>query len=467
MEKTHQGKLEEAAKVIGFDKMYVEFFSISEILKDYNYCMETMGKEMFQNEFAKELCNKFVYALEKIAEEPIKSENIQYCNYLRYWLYGEIGKINTRHSKIINEIPFVTELYNIVNKVIKGKLKQSCTALPSPEKNVNLDEWNKRNISYIYFQNHDRIKEIINLNDENKCSEYLAYVKGFNSLYKKYKANHCSMGFSWFFTSSPHYFNCTSTYNPEFLISKLEECKYHKIPKLSVPVVRTSTSGKGNIFKPGADQVYANQKDINDGEGDALTRENPVSKVDTAGAEDPLGSDDLGKEEAQLDSKRTGNPDDLSGTQSLLHLPVPKDEQNSGGQEVTPEVGIWEDTMSHIQYWNNEHRINQTNYAFPYMLSNSNILFKRIYDVFKSIHSRHIIMSASILCVIIFLVIFFKFTGPGSISNKKEKMKRDFENNYNDEYEEELSKYMSEEFLTHSQNSAVHLSYQPRRDYFY
>ncbi|KMZ83495.1 hypothetical protein PVBG_00577 [Plasmodium vivax Brazil I] len=181
--------LEKATEDLELDKIYKEYFKTSGKSKYESEC-DAINKGKPDDAKAKELCKKLLYFLEKIASLPKKTENADRCSYLRYWLYDEIGKIQTKHSTKISQIPFVKDLFVIGNKV-NDKIKTNTCVLPNPENNIDLDEWKKRKLSYIYFENYDKIKQLSSSNDKAKCKKYSEYVKSFNTLFEKYKKDHC------------------------------------------------------------------------------------------------------------------------------------------------------------------------------------------------------------------------------------------------------------------------------------
>ncbi|SCA83459.1 VIR protein [Plasmodium vivax] len=215
--------LEKATEELELDKKYKEYFKTSKTSKYDSEC-NAINKGRSDDVKAKELCKKLLYFLETIASLPKQSENADRCSYLRYWLYDEIGKIQTKHSTKISQIPFVKDLFDVGNKV-NEKIKKNTCVLPTLENNIDLDEWKKRKLSYLYFENYDKIKQLSSSNDKVKCGKYSAYVKSFITLFEKYKKDHCD-GKSWlFFPPNTHYFRCSSIYYPNTLLSELAKCE--------------------------------------------------------------------------------------------------------------------------------------------------------------------------------------------------------------------------------------------------
>ncbi|GAW83940.1 variable surface protein [Plasmodium gonderi] len=441
MAKTTEEELE-AANVLKLDKIHEELYSLNETSKFDAYC-EKLNIDNEQYSKSKILCTKLMYVLEQIAVNGRKPENTKRCGYLRYWLYEEIGKIYTDHSKMVSEISLAKDLIDIVNNVIKKELKYICTSFPEPEKNVTLDEWKKRKISYMYFQNYDEIKKISNSNDNDKCSKYLTFVNNFSRLYERYKKDHCNNGSWWLFNTDTHYFYCASKFDPKKLISELEACKLYKPRDINALDAQQPPSDTGPIIKPEKDQQLTKNRVVEPkGETNATSNDSvshgvtvgvtrasqeadsqdirakvTARPLNTEGREDPLGFEISRETEAHVGLLDKRDSKVSSSLQDILHGVIPKGMQHQGGQKVSPKSGIIEDKIDQGKSWKNYQRINPTHYYLP------------------------------------------GSTEPGKSSNKKEKKKGEFENNYNDEYKEELSRYMSEEFLTHSQKSALYLSY--------
>ncbi|KMZ85857.1 hypothetical protein PVBG_03322 [Plasmodium vivax Brazil I] len=183
---SNSGDLENALKNLKLDKLYEDFFEDIKTPEFKNYCdvFDSQGKK--KNENAKKICPKIVYLLEKIYKMKDRGEGAKRCGYLRYWLYDEVGKIHTGGSISMDKLSYIADLIEVGNKVNKEKLKYTCS-LSSHDKNVKLDEWKNRKLSYIYIKKYDDIKKDINPTNKDKCNMYTTYLNNMNSLYNTYK----------------------------------------------------------------------------------------------------------------------------------------------------------------------------------------------------------------------------------------------------------------------------------------
>ncbi|KMZ76563.1 hypothetical protein PVIIG_06340 [Plasmodium vivax India VII] len=251
MSKTDVTKLETESKKLDLSKAYDALFSNASTSKTYTQCNVFSSGEK-KHEDAKKLCSKLLYILEDIAKSPKSTENVKRCSYLPYWFYDQIRGIHTEHSKKIGEISFIKELTDIRKNVYKNELKNMCE-IPY-DKDVNLDEWRKRKLSYIYFKSHDNIKNISISTKKTECDKHLAYVDSFTPLYKEYYEKHCrSGGFLWFSPVGTDYFRCISSYEPSKLLAELKLCKPPEPPKIRTSASSALVSGKAGGATP---EVY-------------------------------------------------------------------------------------------------------------------------------------------------------------------------------------------------------------------
>ncbi|SCA60288.1 Plasmodium vivax Vir protein, putative, partial [Plasmodium vivax] len=192
-------ELEKSALALKLNTLYEALFPEKEKSKFDDQCnkLDTHDKTYVG---VKSLCSKFARALEKAAELKDKGEEHKNsCNYLRYWLYDEIGRIKkVERSQKIDSIPFFKDLIDAVNKVNEKIIVGKCTL--KFDKNVTLDELVKRKISYIYFKKYNDIKGNIKPEKKDECSKYFTYLTNFKSLYDKLKNDHCKSSF-WPFSS--------------------------------------------------------------------------------------------------------------------------------------------------------------------------------------------------------------------------------------------------------------------------
>ncbi|SCA60214.1 VIR protein [Plasmodium vivax] len=414
--------LEKATEELELDKIYKEYFKTSE-KSTYDSECNAVNKGKPDNDPAKVLCKKLLYFLEKIASLPKKSENADRCSYLRYWLYDEIGKIETKHSTKISQMPFVKDLFGVGNKV-NEKIKKNTCVLPTLENNIDLDEWKKRKLSYIYFENYDKIKQLSSSNDKAKCKKYSEYVKSFNTLFEKYKKEHCDGKSWWFIPPNTHYFRCSSIYYPNTLLSELAKCE--------AGTAQSSKTLKGPVAVSAARQGVQAPAD----------RRVAVPVKPERGAGLTSAAPAKGTVVAELQSGRVTTLQ-RTGTEP------PTGPSLQGINEGTYTVP----TLEHNTFWGEA----------P---DTSNFL-EKTFDMFKSDYFRHVIVGASTIGVLMFIYFFFKSTSKKSQMHIRERKNREPENNYYDAYEEEYSRYGSQPSIADSQMSDAYMPYQPRPDSYY
>ncbi|KMZ77405.1 hypothetical protein PVIIG_05627 [Plasmodium vivax India VII] len=445
MTKTDNKISEDVLKDLQLNSIYDDFFSKSG-KSTFDSACNVLDKHSTNHKDLKQLCTKFVDFLEKISKLKNSSEHVDRCNYLTYWLYDEIGKIYNDHTSKINTVQFVKDLIDVGNDVNKKYIKNNTCTIKT-DNLVSLDEWKKRKISYIYFKKHNNIStDIAKPPSSDKCEKYFTYLNYINSLYNAYSSNHCG-----FFLWTSNYFVCDRKFNPKNLLSTVEKCK-----------TKGSGSGNGSFILSilGIGSPPASSSVNKQGADTQRT-------VAAAGL-----SKDKGRKEV------TGNSLGSGGSKDLSSLPNPETANrghSTGTQQQTGLGGITQPRVTVSTEGQITHRNNDGSHSAPGIeqtgLVGGNNSFSNFLEktsgVLKSEYFRHSIVGASIIGVLVFLFFFFKSTPIESHTNKGEKKKRKFQNNYYDEYEEELPRYESQQSLAESQISDAYISYQPRRDRYY
>ncbi|VUZ93236.1 PIR protein [Plasmodium vivax] len=431
--------LEKAAEVLKLKTYYDDFFSKNEQPKSADLCkiFDTQDKKK-ENE--KKICLKLVRHLEKIGEITEKPKRDEHCNYLTYWFYDELGEIYKDYSKKKEDISSFNDLIGVVNKVNVPQSRYPKCTLKS-ENGVSLDEWKKRKISYIYFKKHNDIStDIAKSPSSDKCEKYFTYLNYINSFYSAYNSKHCGL-----FTWPPNYFVCDSKLNPKDLLSTVEKCK-----------TKDSGGGSGSFIL----SIFG------------IGSRPATSSVNKQGAEAQRTvaaaglAKDKGRKEVTGDSLGSG------GSKALSSLPKPETANrghSTGPQQQTGLGGITQPRITVSTESELTHRNNDGSHSAPgieqtKLVGTTNSFsnfFEKTSAILKSEYFRHSIVGASIIGVLVFLYFFFKSTPIGSQTNKGEKKKRRPQNNYYDEYEEELPRYESQQSLAESQMSDAYISYQP------
>ncbi|VUZ99509.1 PIR protein [Plasmodium vivax] len=446
MANTAEQILEEASKELGLDKMYTQFFSKRGTSKFAGHC-EVFSKGIDQNADAKNLCNKMVFLLEKIGDEKKKEDRDNYCGYLRYWLYDEIGEIHKDHSTNIDKVSFFKELIKAGNKLYNNSATLKCS-LPN-ERGVNLKELKNRKLMYIYIKNYDYIKNNISSKIKDKCDKYSIYRNNISSSYGKYYDVSCGRNASWF-SSLPDYFSCIDKHDPKKLLPTVEQCKGKE----------TRGSGGfswGSFF--GSSGSGSVQSDKNRGAGSSTDlRQTAVSSrsaqtQDLTRQQNSLRGGVLqspsGKEQPRVDSTgaqqqnvKVASAQPIGVTHSVGEVPLIGFEATNGGipLERAALIGMVPDSSSFLD---------------------------KTFDILKSEYFRHSIVGASIIGALAFLFFYFKSTPIISRSNKRGKKRKKNGKSYYEEYEEEFSRYESEPSVAYSEMTDAYLSYQPRRDSYY
>ncbi|VUZ94232.1 PIR protein [Plasmodium vivax] len=450
---TDDEKWEVAAKQLELDNMYdIEFFSKKGNPKNSNYCNAFTGKNPTDTK-AKDLCNKLIYHLENIGEKKPQSDN--YCNYLRYWLYDEIGKIHTNQSDKVEKIPFFKNLIDAWYKFNSEKLKYACS---SPYVNgVSLKELKTRKLSYIYFKNEDNIQKISMSKDTAVCSKYLTYIQSFSSLYDKYKKTECVPGFL-FSPIGPHHFPCKHKYDIKALISALEDCKKGILPRNLPAAAGAAVSGRDGS-RTAASSLGAG------GSRTSQTLTSSTGSVGSRSSQALTSSTSLASSRGPTTLASAGGPGrpaSVAGVTNGADRQAPSSLQPKASLSATPSVvtghGGLGASPPTLQTGSDTGHVDIA--GLPGSSESAS-------DKFDSSFYRNIIMGVAILGTIFFLFFYNKFFGLKSRFPKRKRKKKIFERNYYEEYEKELARYDSENESLDSQSDRYYLNYQPDEDSYY
>ncbi|CAI7717841.1 PIR protein [Plasmodium vivax] len=421
MSKTDVEKLEKESKELGLNKAYDALFTGDGISKIDTEC-NVFKSGSKQHDGAKKLCSKLLYILENIAKNPRTPDNDKRCSYLPYWYYEQIRGIHNEHSKKISDISFIKELIDIRKKVYNKELKYTCEILY--EKDVNLDEWKKRILSYIYFKNHDDIKKISISKNRTECDKRLKYVESFMPLYTEYYEKHCrNSGFFLFSSGGTDYFRCLSSYNPKDLLAALKKCEPPEPPKSRISASSAQVSGRAG----GASQVSL-----------AVTR----------------GTTSLGGTRGLASPVTTARGAPVPGPVSTLQP----------GKSLPPPIGVITGQGPHAAVPSTLQIRNDTGHgptaAVPSTLESAS-------DKIDSNFIRDIIMGVAVIGTILFLFFYNMSSGLKFSSPIKKRNKKKMKHNYYEEYEKEFEKYGSEDMSLDSEEDRYYLNYQPEGEYDY
>ncbi|KMZ88914.1 hypothetical protein PVBG_06289 [Plasmodium vivax Brazil I] len=362
--------------------MHENFFvKKGNISETSNYCnvFDIKGKE---NKRAKELCNNLVQFLKEIAVKPAGEERNNLCSYLPYWLYDEIWGIHSDRKKNIEHIPFVKDLIDAGNNARSKIPNNKCSRLPYYS-HINLDEWKKRKISYIYFKKYNEIEGMINAPKKDNCNNHYIYLNNIASLYKLYNQTNCTGIGSWFTTSD--YFICDSRYDPSKLLLKVATCKDQ---------VARSSSGGGSGFSI-LSLFGGSSSSRGSSESKEATREQAPASVPKDGSHTPV--------------KGAGSDVSTQGAKLTVVAPPRNVESAPMGRQhitekLTPQFGDPKTQvhMEHMSISNSEH-------ATPSDSGNDSYNFlKSTQKILKSEYFPHSVVGASIVGVVIFLFYYFR-----------------------------------------------------------
>ncbi|KNA01612.1 hypothetical protein PVNG_06001 [Plasmodium vivax North Korean] len=97
-QQTTEQKLEKSSEYLKLNMLYEEFFKKEENINIDNRCKKLNNPNGNHND-ARELCSKVVSYLEKISKVDDAKKRNNYCSYLPYWFYDQIGRIHKDYSK--------------------------------------------------------------------------------------------------------------------------------------------------------------------------------------------------------------------------------------------------------------------------------------------------------------------------------------------------------------------------------
>ncbi|KNA01678.1 hypothetical protein PVNG_06409 [Plasmodium vivax North Korean] len=316
---------------------------------------------------------------EKIGEITENSKRYDHCNYLTYWFYDQIGKIYNDHLSKINEVQFFKDLIGVGNDVNKKKIVKNTCFIKS-ENGVNLDEWKKRKLSYIYMKNYNAIKSKIGSQNKEQCDKYSTYLDNINKLYTNYKTKKCG----WF--SSPDYADCYDRYNPNSIISELAKCKTQgsRSSQSSVlgwlwgsPSPRTAPNkGSQGAHEPGRTTDVRSPGVIASTGGKAAGAERAGANKGLASVAAPQSREVLGRTQNAVVVAPLGN------SQAGVHMP-------HGSKDI-----------QQVSY--------TTLPTAPEVNPDTSNFLEKTFGILKSEYFRHSIVGASIIGVLVFLFFFFK-----------------------------------------------------------
>ncbi|KMZ95176.1 hypothetical protein PVMG_05094 [Plasmodium vivax Mauritania I] len=458
---------EKSASALKLNSLYEALFPEKEKSKFVDECnkLNTHDKTYVG---VKALCSKFARALEKAAEVKDQGEERKNrCNYLRYWLYDEIGRIQkVQHSQKIDSIPFFKDFIQAVNKVNEQIKVGKCTL--TFDKNVTLDELIKKKISYIYFKKYNDIKGNIKPEKKDECSKYFTYLTNIKTLYDKYYKDHCLS--LWPFSSAaPDYFSCTKTYDPKDLLSKADACKAKGSGGggftlfgllLGGSPSRTSGTGSATVSKETPRAASSEAKitgSVKNPSPDVPPKDKAAKEVTKATvAEDRSKVLTSSKSQVTVGSsphpaaEATVRNSAVATLQPRVTLSLPQGnipvQGVHTGRAYAPEVGTNTVPVPFVD--------------LPGPLESAS-------DKVDSNFYRNIIMGVAIIGTIFFLFYYNMSSGLKSRFPKRKRKKKIFEHNYYEEYEKELEKYESENESLDSQSDRYYLNYQPEGDSIY
>ncbi|GAB69373.1 CYIR protein [Plasmodium cynomolgi strain B] len=482
-------ELENAAEALKHNTLYDNLFSGKNKSKYEEYCNKVFDVADKKNDEAKGVCHKLAFFLEKIAVNPKKEERDKHCNYLPYWLYGEIGKIYKKEKSIkLGKIPFFNDLISAKNNIYSKIEGNKCSYLLF-DSNTSLDELIKQKISFIYFNKYNDIKKDVTVSpNKDKCKKYSTYLDLISSFYKIIEKGYCMN--RWFLSPPvPKYFNCDKNLNPESLLSTAKQCAAKEpgsgggLGANSLILSLFGWGGSSTTTSSGNGRGVEAQDSRNDAH--SAKDRGKAAKTDSSGdgdSKDLANSLGTGREASSEKAVSLPGSGLGAGRGPSNHVGL-RGPQHQAGREAMSQSGVMLSTVGQLSNGNNgglfaDHGILNT-VVIGEVLDSSNI-FQKISEVLKSDYFRHLVTGASAIGVLIFLIYFFRVitnlilkceyfvsTAIGSKSNKRDKTKRERENNYYDAYEEDFSRYGSEHSVEDSEMSDVHLSYQPRRDSYY
>ncbi|KMZ98477.1 variable surface protein Vir12g [Plasmodium vivax North Korean] len=439
--------LEKALQDLKLNNIYETFFVKNKTSKFDSLC-STLSSHEKKYAGVKELCSKLVLFSEKIAEHKNATERINYCSYLPYWLYGEVGKIyKEKPSELFGKIPFVKDLIKAWEEANKKIPQFKC--IPYFDERVNLDELINRKISYIYLKKYDEIKRNVNANTKDKCNSYVTYLNYIDSLYKKYKKSDCN---ALFFT--PNYADCSysAKYDPKDLIYKANQCK-------AKATGSSDTSFFGFLLGDSSPRQSANVK------GAPTQAQARVANVDTkvSGTGKSLSADgsQRDKETKGLAGITVGG-DGSRGLSSSTRSSGLESSVNKGGSarpgvEATRRdtaltgVGVPGQGVHTVREYASE----TSSDAAPAIITIPPSTLETVNEQSDSNYIRNIVMAAAIS------------SGLKSRFPKRKRKKKIFEHNYYEEYEKELARYESENESLDSQSDRYYLNYQSDQNSYY
>ncbi|GAB69859.1 hypothetical protein PCYB_006080 [Plasmodium cynomolgi strain B] len=142
--------LEEAAEDVKLHKIHdEEFFSELDKFSTFDqFCNGIRRNVRFNPKKVEDVCIKLIRHLYRLSKAN-SPKHSNYCNYIRYWLFEQIGVLCTSESGSIGDEAFFKELIDTWKQFNMLILRNKCS--PEEIKGVKLSELKKRIFSVYLF----------------------------------------------------------------------------------------------------------------------------------------------------------------------------------------------------------------------------------------------------------------------------------------------------------------------------
>ncbi|SBS95052.1 PIR Superfamily Protein [Plasmodium ovale curtisi] len=142
------------------------------------------------------------------------------CSYFVHWLYDELFKMFSNHSKYIHKLDVFNKLLSVGYKINNELREMNCMFTYDPKDSVEV--WKEKKHLHDYFKGFDNISCDYST-DIYKCQKHCEYIAHTNELYGKYINGCCTYYYNvddkWE-DNCAGYFECDKKYNPYKLYAK-------------------------------------------------------------------------------------------------------------------------------------------------------------------------------------------------------------------------------------------------------
>ncbi|SBT83194.1 PIR protein [Plasmodium ovale] len=223
-------------------ELYEEFNKEEDKTGANSYCEEFFKNDDNYKSEAVKICKQIINNFNKLYENEITIKADNRCLHYKNWVYHKIWTLITTKAEYENTEKIIKQFVDIQTKknIPKDKEERVCHYYFNFNDFIELNARKEEKDLYDYFKNYYTIENKIpeNMEEKKKYNDYLEYIY---KLYKVHKIGWKCCDDSGIDPLCTHYFKCEVEYNPKDLIDILNgtsretiEKKYENIPNVHI-----------------------------------------------------------------------------------------------------------------------------------------------------------------------------------------------------------------------------------------